>query len=153
MVRRIALIVAACGSAALIPQTATPSELLKGPGVIRITSVQLGFTRVDVGVPGVSPGDMEITRDLLYNTRIRKKPIGHSQLVCVYVDRQFRNCNGTYFLPAGRITVSGAVQFRSLYGLTVTGGTDFYNNAKGTVTVTLLHASPRSSLLVFRLVV
>ena len=153
MVRRVAPILAACASAVLFVQAASPSTSLSGPGVIRITSKQIEYKRVDFGAPGLTPGDVEITRELLYNTRIRQKPIGHSQLVCVYVGAHFRNCNGTYVLPAGKITVSGAVQYRSLYGLAVTGGTDRYDNVKGTLTVTLLEPNPRSSVVVFRLVV
>lgn len=152
MVCRVALALA-CVSAMLIPESASPTPLLKGPGVIRITSKQISYKSVDFGASGLSPGDIEVTRESLYNTRIRAQPIGHSELVCVYVGAHFRNCNGTYILPAGKLTVSGVVQYRNLYGLAVTGGTDLYNNARGTLTVTLLDPSPRRSLIVFRLVI
>ena len=125
---------------------------LTGPGVVRITGTQLSYSVVDNGRRGTSPGDVEITQYRLFNKRVRNKPIGHAQLVCVIVSQSFRNCVGTYFLPAGKMTVSGALQFRALYDMAVTGGTGLYNNVRGTLVVTRRHRNPNTDLLLFRLV-
>jgi hypothetical protein len=153
MNRTLALAFAALSVALLVPATSATQPALNGPGIIRITSRQTHFTRVDVGVPGRTPGDMEVSRGQLYNTRVRQKPIGHGQLVCVYAGDNVRNCNGTFVLPAGKLTVSGILIYRSLYDLAVTGGTGLYSNVRGTLTVTRVRQSPPADVLVFRLVV
>jgi hypothetical protein len=151
MVRTFGVLVAAAIGGLAVCQAAGTATALTGPGQIRITANENLFTRVDTGRPGATPGDMEITRYKLYNKRIRSRPIGHAQLVCTLTGQNFRQCNGTYILPAGKITVSGAIVFRGLYDLAVTGGTARYNNVRGTLTVT--RTGRNKDLLVFRLVV
>jgi hypothetical protein len=151
MVRRVGVLIAAATCGLAVCQAAGTVELLGGPGQIRITSTPNLFTRIDTGRRGQSPGDMEITRYKLYNKRIRKRPIGNAQLVCTLTGQNFRNCNGTYILPAGKITVSGALIYRGLYDLAVTGGTARYFNVRGTLTVT--RTTKTTNLLVFRLVI
>jgi hypothetical protein len=129
----------------------TSTTSLTGPGIVRITSVTSRFTVVDLGRRGASPGDMEITRVRLFNKRVRKRPLGNGQLVCTRTGSNFRNCNGTYVLPAGKLVVSGAVIFRDLYDLAVVGGTDKYNNVRGVLVVTRLRRT--ENLMVFRLVI
>jgi hypothetical protein len=151
MKRRVGVLVTAAAGALLICQGAETTALLAAPGQIRITATPNGFTRVDTGRPGSTPGDMEVTRYRLYNKRVRNSPIGHAQLVCVLVGQHFRQCQGTYILPAGKITVSGALTYRGLYDLAVTGGTDLYSNVRGTLTVT--RKASTVDLLVFRLLI
>ena len=154
MNRTLATALAALSAALLFAASSAPSTALKGPGIIRITSRQTGFTRVDTGVPGRSPGDMEISQVQLYNTRIRQKPIGHGQLVCIYTGDSSRNCNGTFVLPGGKLVVSGSLIYRSLYDLAVTGGTGLYSNVRGTLIVTRIRQKPPpGDVLIFRLVV
>ena len=61
------------------------------------------------------------------------------------------NCSGTYFLPKGKLMVAGVLAERLLYELAVIGGTGFYQDARGTLTVTVIGDSPRHELLMFRL--
>lgn len=151
MKRSVGVLLAAVAGALVIAQGADTTATLTAPGQIRITSSDNGFTRVDTGRPGVTPGDMEISRYKLYNKRVRHSPIGHAQLVCIVTGQNFRQCEGTYILPAGKITVSGAIIYRGLYALAVTGGTDLYSNVRGTLTVT--RKTDTVDLLVFRLVI
>ena len=151
MNRNLATALAALCAALLLPASSAPSTALKGPGIIRITGRQIAFTRVDNGSAGRSPGDMEISRLQLYNLRIRERPIGHAQTVCIYTGDNSRNCTGTFVLPAGKLVVSGGLIYRSLYDLAVTGGTGFYSNARGTLIVTRVRQSPPRDVLVFRL--
>jgi hypothetical protein len=129
------------------------SQALNGPGVIRITDREIRFSVVDLGRRGRSPGDLSVTRRLLYNKGITPRPIGHSELVCVYTGGGSSSCNGTYTLPAGKIVVGGAIHYRQFFQLAVTGGTGRYNNVGGTLTVTSLGGRPRRDLVLFRLVV
>ena len=153
MNRSFATALAALCAALLFPAWSAPSTALTRPGIIRITSRETQFSRVDVGAAGRTPGDMEISRVLLYNTRIRQKPIGHGQLVCIYIGDNFRNCDGTFVLPAGKLVVSGGLIYRSLYDLAITGGTGLYSNVRGSLTVTRVRQNPPGYVLVFRLVV
>jgi len=141
----IAVVALAAGEAAV------PAPALTGPGIIRITSVQKRFARVDVGRRGYSPGDMQITRVRLFNRKLRKRPLGNGQLVCTATGEKFWNCTGTYVLPAGKITVSGAMIYSDFFDMAVTGGTGRYNNVRGTLVVTRLRRAEK--LMVFRLVI
>lgn len=153
MNRTLATALAALCAALLFPASSATSNALGGPGTIRITSRQIGFTTVDTGVAGRSPGDMEISRLQLYNTRVRQRPIGHGELVCIYTGDNARNCNGTFVLPAGKLIVSGGLIYRSLYDLAVTGGTGLYSNVRGTLVVTRVRQNPPRDVLIFRLLV
>jgi hypothetical protein len=143
--------VAAAVAALVVAVGAPASEQLKGPGTIRITGREVADHRVDVGKQGLSAGDVEIMRGLLYNTRITPKPLGHVEMVCTFTVKTSRNCNGTYFLPEGKIVISGPMFFRDLFEVAVVGGTGLYDNVRGSLTVTSLGKDPRRDLLVFRL--
>jgi len=126
---------------------------LPGPGMIRITDRHIGGGRVDIGRPGPSIGDLQVLRELLYNTSITPHPIGHAELICTYTGTVSRNCAGTYFLPKGKIVVGGPLLYRQLFELVVVGGTGLYSNVRGTLTVTSLTNGPHATdLLLFRLV-
>jgi hypothetical protein len=143
--------VVAAGTVAL---AAVPGALaLDRPGQIRITSAERGHTYIDNGARGRSPGDVDVYRALIYNRRIQTKPLGHADMVCTSVGGNAQSCHGTFFLPRGEIVVAGVISSRLIYILAVVGGTEFYNNARGTLTVTSLHRSPTRELLLFRLVV
>jgi hypothetical protein len=45
------------------------------------------------------------------------------------------------------------ISSRLIYILSIVGGTQYYNNARGTLTVTSMHRAPVRELLLFRLVV
>jgi hypothetical protein len=129
------------------------AHALERPGTIRITDAQRQHSRIDVGPEGRSHGDVDIYRSLLYNKRLQARPLGHADMVCTTITASTQNCNATYFLPRGQLVVSGVISSRLIYILAVVGGTDYYNNARGTLTVTSLHRSPTRELLLFRLVV
>jgi hypothetical protein len=128
------------------------SYAVTGPSSIRITQQQISRTIVDNAKEGPSVGDVEITRALLYNRRITPKPIGHGEVVCTYTDASNRSCTGTYVLPKGKIVVGGSVLYTQLFQLAVLGGTDLYNNVRGTLTVTSISKQQRQDVLLFRLV-
>jgi hypothetical protein len=133
---------------------ALPGALaLEKPGQIRITGTERQHSRVDVGPRGPSAGDVDIYRLVLYNRRIQAKPLGRADMVCTTIAGSTQNCNATYFLPRGELVVSGVISSRLIYILAVVGGTELYNNARGTLTVTSLHRTPPRELLLFRLVV
>ena len=128
-------------------------EAATGPATIRITDREVQVTRIDVGAHGTSPGDTEIIRQLLFNLRLSSTPIGHSELVCTFVDsKRMRVCRGTYVLPRGKVVVGGSLDYRQFYDLAVLGGTGLYDNARGSVTVTRTHRRPVRNLVVMRLV-
>jgi hypothetical protein len=129
------------------------SEAGTGPATIRITDREVQVTRIDVGTPGTSPGDTEVIRQQLFNLRVTSKSIGHSELVCTFVDsKRMRVCRGTYVLPKGKVVVGGSLSYRQFYDLAVLGGTGLYDNARGSVTVTRTHRRPVRDLIVVRLV-
>ena len=128
------------------------SEAGTGPATIRINDRQLAVTRVDIGAPGTSPGDVEIVRSRLFQ-RGTRDVIGHGELVCTFVDNvRSRSCRGTYVLPKGELVVGGSILYRQFYDLAVLGGTGLYDNARGTLTVTRTHRKPVRDVVVFRLV-
>jgi hypothetical protein len=146
-------VVAALAAVGVVAFTAwRTSYAVTGPGSIRITQTQISRTFLDHGREGRSVGDVEITRALLYNKRITPKAIGHGEVVCTYTDASNRSCNGTYVLPKGKIVVGGSVLYSQLFQLAVLGGTNLYDNARGTLTVTSISQTPQQDVLLFRLV-
>lgn len=123
-----------------------------GRAIIRVTDREVVVKRVDLGPRGVTPGDMEIVRTLLYNTRITSRSIGHSELVCTVTVGLSRVCRGTFFLPRGRIVVGGSLRYRALFELAVLGGTGLYDNARGSLTVTRIARKPNRAVVRFELV-
>ena len=154
MKQRIGLLVAGAviGVLAIGPLQGR-SEAGTGPATIRVTTRQVQVTRVDVGRPGTSPGDTEIVTQRLFDRRDASKPIGHSELVCTFVDsKRMRVCRGTYVLPKGKVVVGGTLSYRQFYDLAVLGGTGLFDNARGTVTVTRTARRPVRDFVVVRLV-
>lgn len=127
------------------------SNAATGPATVRVTDRQTEIHRVDVGKRGRTPGDMEIINSLVYNQRITQRALGHSEVVCTYTIGINRSCQGTVFLPKGKLVVAGVLRYRQFYELAVIGGTGLYDNARGTLTVTRIGDSPPRHLLFFRL--
>jgi hypothetical protein len=152
--RKLILLCGALVGFALLTGSITQgSPTLSGPGTIRITSLDLKVSLVNRGAPSRGTGDVLLIRQLLFNKGIRKESIGHTDLVCTYTGPRARQCNGTYSLPRGTIVVSGSLRFRDFYRLAVVGGTEIYDNVRGSLTVTRYTKRPRREILIFRLVV
>src|SRR5262245_32433922 len=129
------------------------SSALNPPGgTIRITAKDSDVDVDNRGPARRSVGDVLLISQLLYNKGITRQAIGRSTIVCTYTSSRDRQCNGTYFLPNGKIVVSGAMRYRGFFKLAVVGGTDLYNNVRGSVSGTLIGRDPRREVLVFRLV-
>ncbi len=71
------------------------------------------------------------------------RTVGRSHLVCFTVSKYERDCIGVYTLPRGFIRVAGPVLSANSYVLSVTGGSGFYNNARGAMKVTPSTAQTR----------
>jgi hypothetical protein len=143
-----------CVLLALVGGSATRgSPELSKPGTIRVTTKVVDDHLIDRGTPGRGPGDLRVTRQLVYNPGLTPKAIGHSDLVCTYTTSYARQCSGTFTLPKGKIVVAGAITFRQFYELAVVGGTGLYDNVRGSLTVTLLRRHPQREIVLFRLLV
>jgi hypothetical protein len=118
-----------------------------GPAVVRLTDRQL--SDVQLGRAG-HVGSGEVVRLQLYGNNGRQS-IGYAYLVCWRVDKGVRSCSGSYVLPRGTIQTAGLIHSRLLYTQAIVGGTDVYDNARGTVTVTATSVKPRRELVLMRL--
>jgi hypothetical protein len=152
-VRMTKTVVGVLLAVAVLAGVSAAGTQLTGPGTIRITSREVANVRVDNGAKGLSAGDMDIVREQLYNTRITPKAIGHAELICTFTIKTSRYCQGTFFLPRGKLVVAGPIYFRQLYELAVLGGTGIYDNVRGSVTATTTSSKPRREVLIFRLTV
>ena len=153
MRRTLMFALALAGLGVFAGALAPASQALDRPGTIRVTTRQVSHRVVDQGRPGRGVGDLEFTRSLLYNRGITPKAIGHAEVVCIFTGLRSRMCNGTYFLPKGKLVVAGALVFRQFYELAVLGGTGLYMNVQGSLTVTAIRPTPRRDFLTFRLVI
>ncbi len=153
MVKRIAMPVAASVALFLATGPAWGGSALSAPGTVRITDRLVKHTHVAVGGSRAGAGDLDFYRQLLFNTRITTRSIGHSDLTCVETGTGSSNCSGTYFLPEGKIMVAGVIASRLFYEVAVIGGTGIYDNVRGTLTVTYLGGVPAEEFLLFRLTV
>jgi predicted secreted Zn-dependent protease len=134
-------------AAALAPQAVAGT----GPATIRITDVQTSYKLVDAGKRGPSAGDLEIIAQSLYNRRVTTRAIGRANILCTMLGKDLRSCTATYVLPKGSIMTSGVIGSRLIYELAVIGGTELYDNARGSLVVTTTALKPRRQVLVFRL--
>ena len=153
MKQTLMLVIALMGFALVTGSVTSGSPELSGPGTIRIMARDIDVALDNRGSSSRGSGDVLVIRQLLFNKGIRRQPIGHSDLVCTYTGRRSRQCSGTYFLPRGKIVVSGSMRYREFFKLAVVGGTDIYDNVRGSMSGTLLARGPRRELLVFRLIV
>ena len=151
MKQTLMLVIALMGFALVTGSVTSGSPELSGPGTIRITARDIGVALDNRGSSSRGTGDVLVIRQLLFNKGIRRQAIGHSDIVCTYTGRRSRQCSGTYFLPRGKIVVSGSMRYREFFKLAVVGGTDIYDNVQGSLSGTLLARGPRRELLVFRL--
>src|SRR5919109_2424969 len=150
--KQTVLIVGALAACVLVTGSITQGAPdLSGPGMIRLTTRQIGMAVDNRGPAGRSAGDVVLIRELLFNKGIRKTALGHADIVCTYTGSRSRQCSGTYFLPRGKIVVAGSLRYRNYFKLAVVGGTDLYDNVRGSLTVTTLGLGPRRELIIFRL--
>jgi hypothetical protein len=150
--RKTESVLAAIGAGLVLVAGAGATSSLSGPGTVRVTDRLVKHIHVDGGPGGRGAGDLDFFRQSLFNKGITNKPIGHSDVACVATGTGSSSCTGTYFLPRGKMMVSGVIGSRLFYQLAVIGGTGLYNNVRGTMTATHI-GEPGRELLLFRLVV
>ena len=140
---------------ALVCTVAVVTAVLNVPGDAALTGkITLTAIAMEHNVQGVFPGAMETWRYSL--TSIRRnpaRPFGYMVLSCarIQAENTLRQCVGTASLPRGKITVSGSFLYAQLWTLAVTGGTDDYAGARGTVTSVQTHKSKTVFVLTFNL--
>ena len=153
MKHKLMIALAVLGFALVTGAITHDSSALNPPGgTIRITARDADVALDNHGPASRSPGDVLLISQLLFNKGITRQAIGRSTMVCTYTSSRDRQCSGTYFLPKGKIVVSGSMRYRGFFKLAVVGGTDLYNNVRGSVSGTMLSRGPRRELLVFRLI-
>lgn len=152
--RKLLLISGALVGFALITGSITTGRAaLPGPATIRLTSTDVKVSLLNQGPRARGAGDVLLISQYLYNKGIRKAPLGHADLVCTFTGPRARQCSGTYSLPRGTIVVYGSVRFRAFFKLAIVGGTELYDNVRGSLIVTNIRRKPRGELLIFRVVV
>lgn len=129
----------------------TTSAASTGPATIRVLDRQFGYTRVDIGRHGLSPGDTEVITTRIFNKKVTSKPIGNGRFICTFTNGLNRTCIVTVSLPRGQLVGTGTVRYRQFYELAVVGGTGLYDNARGTLTVIRTTRNPTREILYFRL--
>jgi hypothetical protein len=152
IMRRSSRILLIAGALALVGAlVGWKSSAGTGPATVRITDRQFGYTRVDVGRRGLSPGDSEIITARLFNKRVTQEPIGSARFICTFTNGLNRTCVATIGLPKGQLVATGGMRFRQFYTLAIVGGTGLYDNARGTLTVIRTTRKPTREILYFRL--
>jgi hypothetical protein len=109
-----------------------------GPGVQVIHAVRTteDRTQLDLGTPGTSLGDQQV-----FTARFdaNGRTIGFDGGVCTLVRLpQVYQCVATNALPDGQLTAQALVDYQkaaSPFQFAITGGTERYRSARGTVSV------------------
>jgi hypothetical protein len=146
--RVLAIAAALAGACAVIGWTSAAGT---GPATIRVVDRQFGYTRIDIGRHGLSPGDSEVITTRVFNRKLTSRPIGSGRFICTFTNGLNRTCIATVALPRGQLVASGGIRYRQFYELAVVGGTGLYDNARGTVTVIRTTRHPNREILLFRL--
>ncbi|HEV2592236.1 MAG TPA: hypothetical protein VGU02_10120 [Gaiellaceae bacterium] len=123
---------------------ATRSQASTGPATIRVTDRLTSYLHLGTGI-----GSREVIGGNLYSSAGHR--IGHEAAVCTFLDVKARLCHMVFTLPRGSIVVEGQLSSRLLYELAISGGTELYDNARGSVVSTSLGLQPRRDVLIFRL--
>ena len=105
---------------------------------------------IDLGVPGPSVGDQQIISMDVFKGA---KRVGESHVVCTTVRAGIVQCDNVTNLPGGQIVATGLVtdaqEEQSPFTQAITGGTGFYRNAHGQLTVS--EAGPQPATLTFQI--
>ena len=105
---------------------------------------------IDLGVPGPSVGDQQIISMDVFKG---DKRVGESHVVCTSVRAGIVQCDNVTNLPGGQIVATGLVtdaqEEQSPFTQAITGGTGFYRNAHGQLTVS--EAGPQPATLTFQI--
>lgn len=70
---------------------------------------------------------------LLWNRRLRSRPLGHAFYQCQRIMARMFTCTSIFILPLGKITAMGSLHGFDRYSLVITGGSKRYIGADGTV--------------------
>ena len=107
-------------------------------------------TNLDLGEPGPSVGDQQIISMDVFKG---DKRVGESHVVCTTVRAGIVQCDNVTSLPGGQIVATGLVtdaqEEQSPFTQAITGGTGFYRNAHGQLTVS--EAGPQPATLTFQI--
>ena len=107
-------------------------------------------TNLDLGAPGPSVGDQQIISMDVFKG---DKRVGESHVVCTTVRAGIVQCDNVTNLPGGQIVATGLVtdaqEEQSPFTQAITGGTGFYRNAHGQLTVS--EAGPEPATLTFQI--
>jgi len=105
---------------------------------------------IDLGVPGPSVGDQQIISMDVFKG---DKRVGESHVVCTSVRAGIVQCDNVTSLPGGQIVAAGLVtdaqEEQSPFTQAITGGTGYYRNAHGQLTVS--EAGPQPATLTFQI--
>jgi hypothetical protein len=115
-----------------------------GPATIRVTDRQTSYRHLGRGI-----GSREIFEGSLFSSSGHR--IGREAGICTFLDSKARLCHMVFTLPRGTLVVEGRLTSRLLFELAIVGGTDLYDNARGTLTSTSLGLKPHRDVLLFRL--
>jgi len=107
-------------------------------------------TNLDLGAPGPSVGDQQIISMDVFKG---DKRVGESHVVCTSVRAGIVQCDNVTSLPGGQIVATGLVtdaqEEQSPFTQAITGGTGYYRNAHGQLTVS--EAGPQPATLTFQI--
>jgi hypothetical protein len=119
---------------------ASASPAANAPRTLTLIAADTGQGEVyiDAGEKGESAGDTVIFSELLYERAGARKPIGHVEVLCISTSLGAARCNGTIYLPSGKIEASGAIHFRKTFRIPVVGGTGAYSGTGGELQITEL---------------
>ena len=97
---------------------------------INLIEKDTGFTGLDLGDKGDSPGDEEIFSQDFFDRSGHQ--VGHGAGFCVSVGGSSAQCQATDVISGDQLTVTGLVDFSaSGFTVAITGGTGRFNRARG----------------------
>ncbi len=134
------VILGGIGAATVAADAGTAPATTAGK-TVTITMRATQTSQTFVPVPGqkaggnMQPGDRQISTQRL---TVGGKYYGYNQVQCTFMVKRL-SCLVAFVLPAGQITVAGAIPRdpQGSFTLAVTGGTGRYRNVSGQLTITL----------------
>lgn len=132
------LALAAVAAALVVPNS---GAVQPGPATIRVTSERLSSRVID--------GDVDVSVYAIFNRPAFPRAIGAAVITCRKAAAAATVCYEYLRLSRGQVVAEGLIVDKTFYRLAVTGGTGYYDNIGGTLTVRA--TGPRTQQLVFDL--
>ena len=136
--RKVGMILGSAVAIVLIASlvSAAGQKHVTSPTTVHVIEHATTDAVIDTGAPGDTSGDLLTWHNRIYDATDTRR-VGHDQGDCIRINPGSGSweCRWITWVPGGSITVEGAFYDTRNSVLPITGGTDLFKDARGTMTL------------------